>query len=340
LQFGAGMSGHTRNSDRLKPKARERAASNSEKERKNAAAPPEKVGEEKAKHTLKELKRAPWKQKMRFAWELFRNAFRKFDEDEALTRAAALAYSTLLSLAPLLIVVVAVAGLVFEKDAVRARILGEIAKLVGSDGAKTIGALMQKASNPTSSAIATIIGVATLLLGAGGVFGYLQQMLNKIWGVEEKKGGGIWTLIRSRFLSLAMVLGTGFLLLVSLVVSAALSAIGKRAGEEVGFLFTALHTIVSWGVVALLFALIFRYLPDTRIAWRDVWIGAGLTSLLFAVGQLLIGLYLGRAAVASVYGGAGSLVIVLLWTYYSGLILFYGAEVTRVFANDWGSRSA
>lgn len=136
---------------------------------------------------------------------------------------------------------------------------------------------MQKASKPSSSIIATIIGVATLLLGAGGVFGYLQQMLNKIWGVPEKKGGGIWNAIRSRFLSLAMVLGTGFLLLVSLVVSTGLSAIGKSMGEDLGVVFNLLHTIFSWAVIGLLFALIFRFLPDTRIAWRDVWIGAGIT---------------------------------------------------------------
>ncbi|MEO8432679.1 MAG: YhjD/YihY/BrkB family envelope integrity protein [Acidobacteriota bacterium] len=319
-------------------KAREQARAAGLKESANRAAPSEGKGEEKAKETLGGLKRAPFSRKLRFVFELFRDTFRNFQRDEALTRGAALAYYTVLSLAPLLIVVVAVAGLAFGQDEVRTRILAQIQGLVGADASKTVGEIMQKASKPSSSIPATIIGVGTLLLGAGGVFGYLQRMMNTIWGVPEKKGGGIWNLIRSRFLSLAMVLGTGFLLLVSLVVSAALSAVGRRAGEEVGLLFGTLHTVLSWAVVGLLFALIFRYLPDTRIAWRDVWIGAGITSLLFALGQFLIGLYLGRSSVASIYGGAGSLLIVLLWTYYSGLILLFGAEMTQVFANRWGSR--
>ena len=296
----------------------------------------EEAGEQKAKGTLDALKHATWKGRFRFLWRLFRDAAKDFQKHEALTRGAALAYSTMLSLAPLLIIVVAVAGLVFGKDEVRQRMLAQIGQLVGPQAASTVGSLMQQASKPTTGIIATILGIATLLLGAGGVFGYLQQMLNKIWGVPEKQTSGIWNMIRSRFLSLAMVLGTGFLLLVSLVVSAALSAVGRTAGEDVTFLFGALHAIFSWAVVGMLFALIFKFLPDTKIAWRDVWIGAGITSLLFVLGQFLIGLYLGR--ISGPYGGAGSLVVVLLWTYYSGLVLFYGAEVTQVFANAHGSR--
>ncbi|MDQ2870067.1 MAG: YihY/virulence factor BrkB family protein [Acidobacteriota bacterium] len=301
-------------------------------------APPvsEEVGEKKAKQTLKALKHASWGERFKFVWELFRDAFKDFQKHEALTRGAALAYSTMLSLAPLLIIVVAVAGLAFGKADVRGRLLAQIGQLVGPQAAATVGSLMQQASKPSTGIFATILGVATLLVGAGGVFGYLQQMLNKIWDVPEKQTSGIWNMIQSRFLSLAMVLGTGFLLLVSLVISAALSAVGKKAGEEVTFLFGALHAIFSWAVVALLFALIFKFLPDTKIAWRDVWIGAAITSLLFVLGQFLIGLYLGR--ISGPYGGAGSLVVVLLWTYYSGLILFYGAEVTQVFANRYGSR--
>ncbi|MEP6767340.1 MAG: YihY/virulence factor BrkB family protein [Acidobacteriota bacterium] len=301
-------------------------------------APPasEEEGEQKAKSTLKALKHASWGDRFKFVWELFRDAFKDFQKHEALTRGAALAYSTMLSLAPLLLIVVAVAGLAFGKDEVRGRLMAQISQLVGPQAAATVGSLMQQASKPSTGIVATILGLATLLVGAGGVFGYLQQMLNKIWDVPEKQTGGIWNMIRSRFLSLAMVLGTGFLLLVSLVISAALSAVGKKAGEEVTFLFGALHSIISWAVVALLFALIFKFLPDTKIAWRDVWIGAGITSLLFVLGQFLIGLYLGQ--ISGPYGGAGSLVVVLLWTYYSGLILFYGAEVTQVFANRYGSR--
>ncbi len=294
------------------------------------------AGEQKAKGTLKALKHATWKERLGFVWGLFRDAAKDFQKHEALTRGAALAYATMLSLAPLLLIIVAVAGLLFGKDEVRQRMLGQIGQLVGPQAAVTVGSLMQQASKPASGIIATILGIATLLLGAGGVFGYLQQMLNKIWGVPEKQTSGIWNMIRSRFLSLAMVLGTGFLLLVSLAVSAALSAVGKKAGEEVTFLFGTLHALLSWAVVGLLFALIFKFLPDTKIAWRDVWIGSGITSILFVLGQFLIGLYLGR--ISGPYGGAGSLVVVLLWTYYSGLILFFGAELTQVFANKHGSR--
>lgn len=313
-----------------------------EEDRSGRKAPAEVEGEKKARHTLKELKEAPLREKLRFGAHLFRDAFRAFNEDEGLTRAAALAYYAVFSLAPILIIVIAVAGLAFGADAVRDRILAQIAKLVGSDAAAAVAGLMQKASKPSSSILATIAGAAALLFGAGGVFGSLQETLNKFWRVPKRKGSSLWNALRSRFLSLAMVLGTGFLLLVSLVVSAALSAVGDTIGTEhspaVGLLFNALHTIVSFAVVGLLFALIFRYLPDTRIAWRDVWIGAAFTSLLFALGQFLIGLYLGRTAVASAYGGAGAIAIVLLWTYYSGLVLFFGAEITQVFANQWGSK--
>jgi len=314
------------------------AAEARQKEEANEKAPSKEEGEQKAKQTLESFQHAPFKRKVHFIVELFREAFKAFLRDEALTRAAALAYYTILSLAPLLIIVIAVAGIAFGQENVRNQILGQIGQLVGQDAAKTIATMMQKASKPSKSIPAAAIGVATLLFGAGGVFGYLHDMMNKIWAVPEKKGGGIWKAIQSRFLSFAMVLGTGFLLLVSLVVSAGLSAVAKQFGDEMGLVFNAVHQVVSWAVIGLLFALIFRYLPDTRIAWRDVWIGAGITSLFFVVGQFLIGLYLGGSSVSSVYGGAGSLLIVLLWTYYSGLILFFGAEVTQTFANQWGSR--
>jgi len=331
---------HDRESDVSRRPASAMTAPDPEKAAKNRNAPSEEVGEAKASETLDELGRAPLRSKLGFVVRLFKESFQKFQQDEALTRGAALAYYTMLSLAPLLIVVVAVAGLAFGAEEVRARILGQVGQLVGKEAAATVGSLMVKASKPSSSIPAAVIGVVTLLVGAGGVFGYLQDMMNKIWRVEKKTKGGIWNLVRSRFLSLAMVLGSGFLLLVSLVVSAGISAVADRFSTEASVLFQVVHQVVSWAVVSLLFALIFRYLPDTRprIAWRDVWIGAGMTSLLFALGQFLIGLYLGRASVASVYGGAGSLVIVLLWTYYSGLILFFGAEMTAVFANRWGSR--
>ena len=315
-----------------------RAEPSPRREEANREAPTDEEGEQKAKETLEALKHSSFKRKVRFVTDLFKEAFSAFMRDEALTRAAALAYYTVLSLAPLLVIVIAVAGIAFGAESVRAQILAQISQLVGEDAAKTIATMMQKASQPSKSIPAAVIGLATLLFGAGGVFGYLHDMLNKIWAVPKKEGGGIWKAVKDRFLSLAMVLGTGFLLLVSLVVSAGLSAAGKQFGDDLGILFNVAHQLVSWAVIGLLFALIFRFLPDTRIAWRDVWIGAGITSLLFVIGQFLIGLYLGRSSVASVYGGAASLLIVLLWTYYSGLILFFGAEVTQVFANKYGSR--
>jgi membrane protein len=186
-----------------------------------------------------------------------------------------------------------------------------------------------------------IVGVVTLLLGAAGVFGQLKAALNTIWNVEEKKSGGIMTTVRQRFLSMAMVLGVGFLLLVSLVIDAVISAMGnwisaRFPGGEV--LFQVLQLIVSFGVITVLFAMIFRYLPDTHVEWRDVWLGAGFTGLLFVLGKFGLGLWLGKGSIGSAYGAAGSLVILLVWIYWSAQILFFGAEFTQVYANEHGSR--
>jgi membrane protein len=189
--------------------------------------------------------------------------------------------------------------------------------------------------------IATVVAVATLLIGASGVFGQLQDALNTVWGVEPKEGRGVWGFIKDRFLSFVAVLGTGFLLLVSLVLSSALAALGKWFSGSLPLpeaVLQAINFLLSFIVITGLFALIFKVLPDAKVAWRDVWIGAALTAVLFTIGKFAIGLYLGKSNVASAYGAAGSLVIVLVWVYYSAQILLYGAEFTQVYANRFGER--
>jgi membrane protein len=201
--------------------------------------------------------------------------------------------------------------------------------------------MIQRADQPSTGLLATGIAVATLLLGASGVFGQLQDALNTVWGVEPKEGRGLWGFIKDRFLSFVAVLGTGFLLLVSLILSSALAVIGKWFSGLLplpGTVLELMNFILSFVVITGLFALIFKVLPDAQVAWRDVWVGAALTSALFTIGKFALGVYLGRSNVASAYGTAGSLVLVLLWVYYSAQILLYGAEFTQVYANRVGER--
>lgn len=273
-------------------------------------------------------------------WQLLKETYTRWSAAKPFQLAAALAYYTLFSLAPLLLIAIAVAGLVFGRETTERQILTTFQGLVGPQGAQAIQGMLQSASAPTSGLLATVIGIVTLGIGAGGVVGQLQEALNTIWEVEVKPGGGLWSLIRTRFISFAMVLGVGFLLLVSLLISAALAAMlqvtrGILPGGEV--LWHAIEFIVSLGLITVLFALIFKVLPDVQIAWRDVGIGAALTAVLFTVGKFLLGLYLGREGVTSPYGTAGSLVLVLLWVYYSGLIVFFGAAFTKVYASTYGT---
>ena len=289
-----------------------------------------------------EAKRAPLPKKFGIGVALFEAAYGAFSKDEGFSRGASLAYYTVFSLAPLLVIAVAVAGFVFGKEAAQGRVIHQIQGMVGPEAAKTLQTLMARAMKPAANILATILGILTLLFGAAGVFGNLQESLNKIWDVPENPHGGFWKMIQARFLSLAMVLGTGFLLLVSLVVSAALSAIGDLVRRDLsggmGFVMNGVNALVSWAIIGVVFALIFKYLPDARILWRDVWIGAAITSLLFAIGQFAIGLYIGKTSVSSVYGGAASLAIVLIWTYYSASIFYFGAEITRTYAAWYGSQ--
>jgi membrane protein len=268
-------------------------------------------------------------------------AYTQWSEDKPFQLGAALAYYTLFSLAPLLLIAIAVAGLAFSREAAQNQILAGIGDIVGMDAARAIQSMVESAGQRENSGfLATAVGTVLLLFGAGGVVGQLQDSLNTIWGVEPKPGRGIWGFIKDRFVSFSMVLGVGFLLLVSLVASAVLSAITRLIGgwmPEAATLAYVLDLFVSFGFTTLLFALIYKFMPDVKIAWRDVWVGAAVTSFLFSLGKILIGIYLGRSTVASIYGAAGSLVTLLLWVYYSSLIFFFGAEFTQVFASQFGS---
>ncbi len=271
---------------------------------------------------------------------LLKLTFSDWNEDKAPRLAAALAYYMAFSLAPLLVIVIAVAGLVYGQDAAQNRIVGEISGLIGRQGAEQVQAMIAGASKVSSGVVATVLGIITLLFGASGVFGQLQDALNTIWEVRPKPGQGFIAMVRQRFFSFTMVLGTAFLLLVSLVMAAAVAAfsdilLGGIAWAEP--LLQALNFLFSLLVTTLLFALIFKIVPDVEIHWRDVWIGAVFTALMFSLGRLALGLYLGQGSFGSSYGAAGSLVIIMLWIYYSAQILFFGAEFTQVYATRYGS---
>ncbi|HEX7185688.1 MAG TPA: YihY/virulence factor BrkB family protein [Thermoanaerobaculia bacterium] len=275
------------------------------------------------------------------AFNLLKETFKEWKDDDALQQGAALAYYTIFSIAPMLIVAIGIAGLVFEREAVQGQIVQQVQGLVGRQGAEAIQTMVVNAGRHESGLLATVIAFATILFGATGVFAQLQTALNHIWDVRPKPGRGIKGLLEARAAAFGMLLGIGFLLLVSLVVSTALAAldsymIGLLPGAEM--ILRAVSFVVSFAVITLLFAMIYRFLPDVKIAWRDVWIGAAATALLFTIGKYLIGLYLGNSSVASVYGAAGSLVVLLLWIYYSTQILFFGAEFTQVYARQYGSR--
>ncbi len=274
-------------------------------------------------------------------WGLLQETFSDWSHDRVPRLGAALAYYTIFSIVPLLIIIISMIGLFFGQEAAQSYILEQIEGLVGEQSANAIKDMIERADQPFTGGIATVIAVGTLLLGATGLFGQLQDSLNTIWGIEPKEGRGIWGMVKDRFLSFVAVLGTGFLLLVSLVLSAGLAALGKwfagwlPANEAI---LQVLNFVVSFGVITLLFAMMFKMLPDARIAWSDVWVGAAMTALLFTVGKFLIGLYLGKSDVGSAYGAAGSLVILLVWVYYSAQILLFGAEFTQVYANREGAR--
>ena len=263
-------------------------------------------------------------------------------EDKAPQLGAALAYYTVFSLAPLILVLLAIVGVLFRNDPAGAwsKITEQMGYFLDRSAVQVIQDIAQKASEPAKSVVATIIGIALAIFGASGVFGQLQDALNTIWGLKAKPGAGIWGFLRARFLSFAMVGGICFLLLVSLVIESVLKGLSQYLQGSVPGGATAalcIYLIFDLVVVLLLFAMIFKYLPDAKIHWRDVWVGAALTAFLFLAGKWALGLYLGSGAAGSAYGAASSLITLLLWIYYSSQILLFGAEFTQVYADEFGS---
>jgi membrane protein len=274
-------------------------------------------------------------------WTLLKEAFNAWSDDYAPSMGAALSYYTLFSIAPLLLIIIGVAGMVFGPEAARGEIFGQLQGLMGPEGAAAVEKLLQSANKPAEGMLATVTGAILLLLGATTVFNELQNDLDRIWRAPAPVKSGVWSLVHSRLLSFGMILVIAFLLMVSLLVSAALSALSKWWGPAfAGWEIFAhlLDLLLSFGLMTLIFAMIYKILPRVRIAWRDVWTGAAVTAVLFAVGKFLIGLYIGKSSVASAFGAAGSLVVVMVWVYYSAQIFLLGAEFTRVYAHAQGSR--
>jgi len=272
---------------------------------------------------------------MRVRKELKRAAV-EWINDNVMSLSAALAFYTFLSLAPLLIIVLKVLSVVFRDDTARQKLEEAISDQIGPSAQTVITSILKSGSTPGDGMIATTVGIVILLFGASGVFAELQQSMDTIWGVKAKPGQGIWGFIRTRLLSFGMVLGIAFLLLVSLFVSTALTAIAQQLAGHIRVVSFLGDVIVSLAVVTVLFAMIFKFLPDVRIGWRDVWLGALFTAVLFSVGKWGLTAYLRFGSTTSAYGTAGSLAAILIWVYYSSFILFYGAEFTKVYALDHG----
>lgn len=277
--------------------------------------------------------------KMVSIWNILRRTFKEWSTDKASRLAAALSYYTAVSIAPLLVLLVTAVGWFYGREAAQVQLVGQLYSMVGPQGADVAEAVIESADQPDLAGIAGILSVLTLLWGATNVFVELQDSLNTIWGVELKPRVGIKAAIVGRFLSFGMILVIGFLLLVSLVISAVLASLG---GYLQGFMpdfdlvWQIVNFVLSFGVTTLLFALIYKVLPDVKFSWQDVWMGATVTALLFTIGKWLLGLYLGNTSMSSAYGAAGSLVVFLVWIYYSAQIFFFGAEFTQVFARRAG----
>lgn len=274
-------------------------------------------------------------------YRLARQSVAAWIDDYAPSMGAAISYYTVFSIAPLLIIVIAVAGSVWGRDAVQGEIVAQLTGLIGQDGATGVQALIESANKPAKGLIASVISVAVLLVGATTVFAELQSALDRVWDVPpSQKASGLWATLRARLLSLGFILGLGFLLSVSLVFSAGVAAFGSWAnglfpGWEL--LLQVVNTAISLGISSLLFAMIFKLMPQASVGWRDVWVGAAVTAVLFEIGKALIGLYIGKSSVTSSFAAAGSLVVLLVWVYYSAQIFLLGAEFTWVFAHEHGS---
>ena len=270
-------------------------------------------------------------------WWVLKHALIGWWNDNVPRLGASLAYYTLFALAPILVVAIGVAGLVFGPEAVRGEVVGQIQGLVGRQGAEAVQAMIQGAAHRSSSQLATAVGLVTAFLGATGAFIELQTALNAIWRVQPRPGVSVLAFLKQRLISFGLVVGVGFLLLVSLLVNAALAAFNSYLGRifpTLAAVWDATNVLVSLGVVTLLFAMVYQVLPDVRLRWRDVWVGALVTAGFFSIGKQLIGLYLGTSTLASSYGAAGSVVVVLVWVYYSAQVVLLGAEFTRYYV-EW-----
>ena len=277
-------------------------------------------------------------------YQLVKKSVMAWIDDYAPSMGAAISYYTVFSIAPLLIIVIAVAGFIWGREAVQGELIGQLSGLMGKEGAAGVQALIESANQPTQGLVATAISIVVLVIGATTVFAELQSALDRIWQVPQApKASGIWAMVRSRLLSLGFILGLGFLLLVSLVTSAGIAALGGWAnGIFPGWeaLLYVTNIVISVGIATFLFAMIFKVMPQAKVGWRDVWVGAGVTAVLFEVGKWLISLYIGKSSVTSSFAAAGSLVVLLVWVYYSAQIFLLGAEFTWVYANDRGSLAA
>jgi membrane protein len=274
-------------------------------------------------------------------WSLTQAAVSSWIDDYAQSMGAALAYYTMFSIAPLLLCAISIAGLVFNVETARGEIFNQLQQLMGPQGAQAVESLLASMSEPSKGASGTIIGAILLLIGATTVFGELQDALDRIWRAPKRKNGGLWNLLRARLLSFGMVLGIGFLLIVSLLISAVLSALTQLwqpLFSDWNTLAQILNFVISFVFITALFAMIYKIMPRVKVAWFDVWIGAAVTALLFTIGKFLIGLYIGKSGLTSGFGAAGSLVAMLVWVYYSAQIFLLGAEFTWVYANWFGSR--
>ncbi|CAN5304801.1 N/A [soil metagenome] len=274
-------------------------------------------------------------------WILIKAAASSWVDDYAQSMGAALAYYTMFSIAPLLLIVISIAGLIFGVEAARGEIFSQLEGLMGQQGAAAVQGLLESVNKPAQGITATLIGGVLLLVGATTVFGELQDAMDRIWRAPKRNKGGLWSLVRARLLSFGMIMGIGFLLMVSLVVSAALAALGKMWGPMfAGWELTAqlFNFLFSFVFTTVVFAMIYKIMPRVKVDWADVWIGAAVTALLFTVGKFLIGLYIGKSGVTSGFGAAGSLVVVLVWVYYSAQIFLMGAEFTWAYALTFGSR--
>lgn len=280
--------------------------------------------------------------KLKDLGSLIKQTLTEYSEDRVGRLAAALSYYTIFSIAPLLVIVIALVGFFLQggQQEAQEQIINQVGVLLGSEVARdVIETMVTGTQNQGANILATVIGVVSLLLGASGVFVQLQEAMNTIWDVRQE-GGGWKNMLMKRFLSFTMVLGIGFLLLVSLVISAAISAVGNYAASLIpgsAAVWQWANSLISFVVITFLFAVIYKVLPDVKVSWRDVWLGAAITALLFTVGKWAIGIYLGSRGLSDAYGAAGALLIVLLWVYYSSQILFIGAEFSQVYASRFGS---